>query len=394
MKPATQTLLLIAVAGVAAAGGYELATHRHAVAAAETAPATTEPTEEEKPVVPVTTMSLARRTLAERIVAYGTVAAQASDVRSISVPFESRVIRVLVTAGARVEAGAEIVKVEASPDAALAVLEARNAVAVAEAEAKRVQQRFDEQLATNTELATAKQTSDAAALRLKSFTDRGVDAPRTLTAEEAGIVAKIDVQEGQIVAAGAPLIEVAAGDRIEARLGVEPDDAQALKPGQAVTLRAIGRARGDAIQATIRTVGQRVDPSTRLVEVLVALPADAPLLIETFVAGEIEKASTTGLIVPRDAALPDEDGKAVVFTAKDGKAVKHAVTLGLQTASDVEVIADDLHEGDAVIVVGNASLEDGMAVEAEASPTTEPTAEPSTKAADAPEAKAAPEAKS
>ena len=78
--------------------------------------------------------------------------------------------------------------------------------------------------------------------------------------------------------------------------------------------------------------------------------------------GTIELAKKTALVAPRTAVLPDDD-KQVLFTVKDGKAVRHEVKVGISTDDLVEVSADDLHEGDQVVVLGNYELENGMAIQ-------------------------------
>jgi membrane fusion protein (multidrug efflux system) len=67
--------------------------------------------------------------------------------------------------------------------------------------------------------------------------------------------------------------------------------------------------------------------------------------------------------VPRSAVLP-ADNKFVLFTVKNGKAVRHEVKVGLTSGDLVEVIADDLTVGDAVVTLGNYELDDGMAIQA------------------------------
>jgi len=69
------------------------------------------------------------------------------------------------------------------------------------------------------------------------------------------------------------------------------------------------------------------------------------------------------LVVPRSAVLPDDD-KQVLFTVKDGKAVRHEIKTGLVTDELVEVIGDNLHAGDSVVTLGNYELEDGMEIQA------------------------------
>jgi len=124
-------------------------------------------------------------------------------------------------------------------------------------------------------------------------------------------------------------------------------------------------ASTSAIEGKIRTIGRRVDPATRMIEVLVSLPENTNLLLDSFVTGAVTRASAAdALILPRDAALPGEAGEAIVYTVRDGKAVKHTVHLGLETDREVQVIAEDLKPGDPVVTSGNYLLEDGMRVEA------------------------------
>lgn len=382
MKTIGGLLLLLVVAAAAAGGGYWYALHHGGDAKSEAktesgeSAAATQPTEEDKPVVPVTTAPLARRTITETVTAYGTVAAQPGEVRALSVPFESRVVRVPAVPGQTIAPGAEVIQVEASPDALVSLQEAKVAVEAATRDLKQAEERFTAHLATNQELSTARQAVAIAQLKLDSLVQRGVGQPHHLKSDIAGIITKVDVQEGQIVPAGGPLVELAAQDRVEVRLGVDPADAAVLKPGQSVQLRRTDRPASESaepIEGHVRLVEQRVDPTTRLVPVAVTLPANTHPLLDSFVTGQVVRASADALVVPRDAVLPDDDGAYVLYTLKDNHAAKHAVRLGLQDDQDVQVIADDLHEGDPVVVTGNYLLTDGMEVEIK-EPTTEPVA--------------------
>ncbi len=113
-------------------------------------------------------------------------------------------------------------------------------------------------------------------------------------------------------------------------------------------------------------IAQRVDPASRLVDVMVTLPADAGLMLEEYVVGRIPRSSGEALIVPRDAALPGDGNAYTLFTIKNAKAVKHSVRVGVETDTETQVIADDLKEGDSVAVTGSNVLEDGMDVQVSA----------------------------
>jgi hypothetical protein len=47
----------------------------------------------------------------------------------------------------------------------------------------------------------------------------------------------------------------------------------------------------------------------------------------------------------------------------NNRAAKRNVKIGAENSNEIQVIADDLHEGEPVVTVGNYELEDGMAVE-------------------------------
>jgi len=381
MKPITAVIAIIVVALAAAAGGFWLGAHRSSrgESTSEESDAGTKPAEEDKPVAEVTVAPLKRARIEQTVTAYGSVVAQAADVRVLAAPFESRVVQLLVAPGEQVAAGADLVRLEASPDALIALEEARNVAAGAQSDLQRTQQRFNDRLATNAELAQARQAADSAQLKLRSMTQRGVGTAETLKAAAPGIVSKIDVLEGQIIPAGGAVVELAAGNRIDVALGVEPGDAAALKVGQNVRLAPVDRAADrERVEGQVRMIGQRVDPATRLDTVLVSLPPDAHLMLETFVTGEIVRASADALVVPRDAILPQEDGGYALYTVENEKAKKHTVRIGLENDRATEVIADDLKPGDPVVVAGNYQLEDGMAVKSEAATEPASTPEPAT----------------
>src|SRR5262249_8659131 len=147
--------------------------------------------------------------ISRAIVAYGAVVAQPGNVRILSAAFEARVDNVLVAAGHPVGAGADVIEIEPSLDAVVGIAEAKNSLAAAQRDLKQTEQRFADHLATNSELSQAQQTLQSAQLKLDSLVQRGAGAgSQKLKSPVAGIISKIDVQDGQIVAAGAPLVEI------------------------------------------------------------------------------------------------------------------------------------------------------------------------------------------
>ncbi len=360
MKRVIAWVLVLAAIAAAASAGYWFG---HRGASAPDAPeGSPEAKAEEKPVAPVSVVAIRRAAITEQTTSYGTVVAPFSEVRVVSVPFESRITRVLVSPGQTVAANAPLVEVEGSTATSLAFEEARNAATAAERDLQLVRERFAQKLATNSELYLAENTLRTAQGRLQSLQQVGAAGPQQLKSEVAGLVSKVDVQVRQIVPAGTPLVEVAAQNQIEVRLGAEPADVSLLKPGQTVELHRVRDAGDVVIAGKIRLISQRVDPTTRLVDVLVSLPPGTGFMLDDFVAGQIIKASADSLVVAREAVLPDEKGDSL-FTIADGKAVKHTVRIGLANDKEVQILGEGLKEGDLAVVVGNYELQDGMSVE-------------------------------
>lgn len=367
-------------------------------------------TEEPKATAEVKVEPATRVSMGRTIAGYGTVQASPEAVHVASSAFEVRVRRFLVTPGQTVEKGAVLVEVDPGPTTLLLVAQtkanvdaaqrkmsqARLAADLALKEAKstrdstakalqQTQQRVDMKLATAQELLTARQDAEVAEMRLASLeknpatpemlqaeqdlklaelqmdslTKLGLGQPE-ITAEAAGIVSALPVQQGQIVSAGQPLAEVAEARHIEARLDIDPAGAATLSPGQTVRVTAVSRS-AHFVDGTIRLVAGRVNPATRLVNVFVALPPDSGFLLDTYVRGRATVGARDVLAVPRAAVLTKDD-KTVVYTIKDDKAVEHEVKKGLEDEENVELAESDLKAGQEVVVEGSYELEDGMAV--------------------------------
>ena len=246
-------------------------------------------------------------------------------------------------------------------------------MAAAKKDLASTQQKFSDHLATNSDLLNSQQSLDAAQLKIDALINSGAGGKQKLLAPASGIVGKIDVQEGQIVPAGGPLLEIAAGNRIAARLGLEPDDAAQLHIGDPVILSEIRSGSSANVSGKIELITRQIDHETGLVDVLVAFPVDAGLLLGGFVRGRFSTASAQGLIVPRSAALPTDDGYGI-FTVEDGHAAEHKVTLGLQDDQDTIIQGEGLKPDSLVVVSGNYELEDGMAVTVEPATDAAPTA--------------------
>jgi membrane fusion protein (multidrug efflux system) len=315
------------------------------------------------PVPEVQVAKVERKTITEKVIVYGSVVAQPGKTHSVSIAFETRVRHILVAPGQFVQENDALIEVELSPAAQVQFQQAKNAVEAARKELKQTQERFNLKLATNQELSAAEKTARDAEAQLSSLQRAGAGGDNHIHSDMAGVIAKVDVQDGQIVPPGGPLVEIVAENEIEVKLGVEAEDLSAAREGASITILPVNDPTTSKVEGSIRLVTRRIDPTTRLVDVYVALPQGTKLLLDQYVRGEIQRTENDALVVPRSAVLPNESREFELFTVINGHAVRHTVKIGVENPEEIQVIADDLHPGDSVVTVGNYELEDGMAIE-------------------------------
>jgi len=325
---------------------------------ADTAPA------EAPPVSSVDTIVLEPGPITETLHAYGIAASDPANQQTVTSPYEGRVLRILVTPGQLVSADQPVADIEPSADVRLSVLQAQAAADAATRDVTNTKERFSMKLATNQELEASQNALSDAKLKLQDLKDRGATEPQTLKAHRPGIVSKADVSVGQVVPADGPVLEIDDAVPSQVRLGVEAQDAQQLTIGAPVDLTQVGRADLQPVHGKIHLIPPRVNPDSRLVDVLVSLPENTKWLLGSYVeATVIVGSKDQALVVPRLAVLPTDEGQKL-FTVNAGKAVAHTVTIGLQTDQQYEIVdaKPPLNRGDVVVLTGNYELDDGMAV--------------------------------
>src|ERR1700759_237806 len=109
----------------------------------------------DQPVVAVQTVHVQRAEIAQPVRAYGIVAASASNLTTVNLPYTARIVQMRVQPGQPVARGTPLFVVQADPAAVLAATQAKSAVTLAQGELARTQSLFDKGLATQSQLASA-----------------------------------------------------------------------------------------------------------------------------------------------------------------------------------------------------------------------------------------------
>jgi HlyD family secretion protein len=191
-----------------------------------------------------------------------------------------------------------------------------------------------------------------------------------------GIVTDRPLFAGETAAAGAPLVTVMETSALIAKLHIAQQQAQQLSLGAPARIKVPGV--DDPVPAKVSLISPALDPGSTTVEVWLRLENPKG----RFKAGTAVHTTVTGrtvpnaLLVPIDAIQTGADGtsKAVMVIAADGTAHKKAVTLGIQTTEDAQILSG-IATTDMVITTGGYGLDDGTKVKIGTDPNAKPDAD-------------------
>lgn len=315
-----------------------------------------------QPTVQVRVAAVKQHTLQERITAFGVVRPNPESQTTKDANYTAFVTRVDVTLGQPVKKGEALLELRTAPSARAQYLSAQASVRYARQELVRKRQLLKQKLATHADVDAAEKALQTAEASFAAQQALGTgEKTRVIKAPFTGIVSQLPVKPGNEVQAGTQLFQLAKRDSLEVALGIEPDEVSRVHRGMPVRVMPLFGA-GQGVQTSVSQVNAVVDPSTRLVDVIVRLQGNEakPFLPGMRVQGTLTIASTQTLAVPRSAVLHDANGD-YLFIVSGGKAHRVNVRPGLENHGMIGV-SGDLKAGDRVVVTGNYELSDGMVV--------------------------------
>jgi len=292
---------------------------------------------------------------------------------------DGQITQITVKSGDRVAAGAPLIQIDSS----------RQAAAVSSQEAERAAREADvnfarQQLQRATELFTAgaisKQELEQAEVTVKTA-DARLQALQaqvrqeqvqlryfTVSAPTAGIVGDVPVRVGNHVSPQTVLTTIDQNDTLELYVQVPVERGDALKVG--LPIRIIADDGTPITSTTVSFISPRVDDNTQtiLVKGQVRNP-QGQLRASQFVKAEIVWKTSQALVLPVTAAVRI-NGQHFAFVAEqtqgpDGKpalvARQRAVKVGSIVGENYSVL-DGLKAGDRVVVSGAQKLMDGAPI--------------------------------
>jgi membrane fusion protein, heavy metal efflux system len=297
----------------------------------------------------------------ETVDAVGVVTPRIGHVASLAAPAPTRVAKVYVAAGARVNVGDPLVEFEQAPFEQ-AVRSADAALATAQKAAERAQRLADAGVSAKREAEVA--ASELAAAQANAAAAHLARDRATLRAPIAGVVTRISAVLGANADASQSLVEVADPSALDVALTLSPSDAVRVHTGQGAAVQDGADATGKPIATgRVSDVSASVDTASRGVLARIEISSGAGALrIGQTVFGRITVAEhASAVVVPIESLVPTGEGFKVFVVDDKGIAMSRDVKIGGRSDKGAWV-TEGLKAGERVVTKGAYGMDDSAKV--------------------------------
>lgn len=175
-----------------------------------------------------------------------------------------------------------------------------------------------------------------------------------VTATADGTVYSVNVSEGDNVS-GANAVVVIRGEReLKVDINIPEKDIATVELGASATINSASY-EGKSWDGEISYLSDTLSTSSRSLPAEISIKGDTEGLKEgMYVNAEVVVKELENVIMIPTSAISSYAGESVVYTVKDGKAVRTYVEKG-DSNSTMSVITSGLEAGDIVITAGNAT---------------------------------------
>jgi membrane fusion protein (multidrug efflux system) len=306
--------------------------------------------------MPVHVAELVARSLPRTVSSVGGL--ESPEMTTVASEIAGTVVHLDIREGERVDAGHVVLRLDdAEARAGVSVTRAR--LTNARDRLARVERLFGQGVASQQQLDDARSGFDAASGAHREASTRLVK--HTLRAPYAGELGLRQVDLGDYVRPGDPIVEISETTALELRFSVPQRHVGEVATGQMVH-GIVGRC-GSRFEGTVVAVDPRVDPRTRMVGIRAAVPNDARELhpgmavrIRLLVAERPD-----AIVIPQEAVVRQGTKHLVYVIDEEGRAQPREVSLGEYFVDGVHVKAG-LGAGQTVILAGQQKLRPGAAV--------------------------------
>jgi RND family efflux transporter MFP subunit len=178
------------------------------------------------------------------------------------------------------------------------------------------------------------------------------------------VVTAVEAEQGQVVAAGTPVVRLAHDGPRDAVFSVPEDRVGALRQllGQAGTITLHPWGTGEPVTATVREVAAAADPVTRTFLVKADV-GNAPLRLGQTASVRIAGPKVAGVIRLPLSAVAESKGQTVVWLLDRGPMTVRSQPVVVAGADGNSVVVHQgVKPGDEVVVAGTHVLTPGLKV--------------------------------
>ncbi|HCI71547.1 MAG TPA: hypothetical protein DHV30_13520 [Balneola sp.] len=180
-----------------------------------------------------------------------------------------------------------------------------------------------------------------------------------------GEVETIMVEEGEMVSPGMAVVRLIGSDAYKISAGVPARYSDVVNVGDKVDVWFDTQVR-DTLNSAINYVGGSINPQNRTFRIETKLPNNKSYKVDMIANLRLKTVELSNVLVISEEFVYSKDNRYVVYVLsenEEGKAVanEREVKLGLSYQTNV-IIEEGLAEGDKLITLGSAFLDDGMRV--------------------------------
>lgn len=174
----------------------------------------------------------------------------------------------------------------------------------------------------------------------------------TFYAPETGVVAELNVTQGQYVTAGSPIMRLEGYAQLWVEADVYPDEAAKIKPGQKVQVVVAGW-EDQPKEMVISFITPSLQSGTQLMQVRGSIPNPDNQWQPGLQANVFLPSANSGqvLSLPSDAVIRDGKGNHVWIKSGKDSFEPRLVKTGTENENQIEISAG-LHNGEQVVVTG------------------------------------------
>ncbi len=190
---------------------------------------------------------------------------------------------------------------------------------------------------------------------------RALIARKTIVAPFDGLLGIRQVDLGQYLNVGAPVVPLQSVHPIHVEFALPQQNLDQIAVGQKLRLKAAGLG-GEQFEGEITAIDSRLDEATRNIAIQGTIKnEDGKLRPGMFVNVEVLLPEKEVISIPASSISYAPYGNSV-FVVKNGRVQQQFVTLG-QTRGDQVAVLSGLHEGDEVVSSGAFKLRSGLPVQ-------------------------------